>query len=355
MRSRKAFFVLIAAAIVMVAAAVLVSQRSANGPISTRGPHLPGLASRLDAVRTVEVRTAESELRLERGDAGWVARNKDDYPANAGRIRQLALGLSRLERLERKTDNPERLSRLDLRSVDEQGSRAVRVTLRNADDEALADVLVGKTQDFQQAGRSRYFIRDAGDPQSWLVEGSLPPVLEETRNWLDTALLPGVEENALRSITVRHADGEVLTVRREAPADTDFVVAGLADDEKVDSQYPVNAVAQALRRLSLSDVRAAGDGLDEELAVVEASTFDGVRITARIGAPDPDYDIRLRAVYPADDDRAAGEDAARGGEDLAGELNRRWRGRSFIVSRHALDSLLVRRDDLVTPAGEDTE
>ncbi|HSH41755.1 MAG TPA: hypothetical protein VK973_06485, partial [Arenicellales bacterium] len=171
MRSRKAFLVLLGAAMVMVAAAVWVSRQSADESLSTRGLHLPGLGSQLDAVQTVEIRTAGDELRLERGDAGWVASNRDDYPANAGRIRQLALGLSRLERLERKTANPERLHRLELRSLDEPGSRAVRVTLRTADGEALADVLVGKTQDFQQEGRSRYFVRDAGDPQSWLVEG----------------------------------------------------------------------------------------------------------------------------------------------------------------------------------------
>ncbi|HSH41087.1 MAG TPA: DUF4340 domain-containing protein, partial [Arenicellales bacterium] len=230
-----------------------------------------------------------------------------------------------------------------------------RVTLRTADGEALADVLVGKTQDFQQEGRSRYFVRDAGDPQSWLVEGSLPPVLEETRNWLETSLMPGIEEGTLRSVTVTHADGEVVTVRRESPEDADFTLAGLDEGEQVESQYSVNAVEQALRRLSLSEVRAAGGALDEETAVVEARTFDGVRITARIGAPDPDYEVRLRADYPADEARRDEAEAEEEGAKLADSLNRRWQGRSFTVSQYTLDSLLARRDDLVAPAAEDEQ
>jgi hypothetical protein len=178
MRGGKGFYVLLGVTIVMVAAAVIVNRTPENS-LSSHGLHVPELASRADAVRTVLIRTADTELRLERADEGWVARSKTGYPADVERIRQLVLGVSQLERLERKTANPERLGRLDLRDIDEPGSRAVRVSLLTADGTALADVLVGKTHDFQQEARSRYFVRDAGDLQSWLVEGSLPPVLEE--------------------------------------------------------------------------------------------------------------------------------------------------------------------------------
>lgn len=348
MRSRRAFFVLLGVTVVMVAAAVL-SQRSGDEPVSSHGLHVPDLASRAQAVRTVLIRTADSELRLERSESGWAARSKTGYPANADRVRQLVLGISRLERLDRKTSNPERLQRLELRDLDVPGSRAVRVTLLAEDEVTLADVLVGKTEDFQQEARSRYFVRDAGNPQAWLVEGSLPPMLEETGSWLQRSLLPGVGEAGLASVVVTHDDGETVTVRRDAADDKDFRLAGLADDEAIDSQYKVNAVAESLRRLSLKDIQPADTAPDQVIATVEAGMFNGVRVTARVGPADPDYSVRLSAEYDPDNG-AAGQDGDADGEQLARDLNELWRDRSFVVSQYALDDLLARRADLVKQA-----
>lgn len=348
---------LLGVTIVMVAAAA-VSQRSSNEPASVYGLHAPGLASRADEVGTIVIRTAGTSLRLARADGSWVARSRDDYPADVERIRRLVLGISGLERLEEKTSNPDRLHRLGLRDIDEPGSRAVRVTLLSGAGDALADVLVGKTQDFQRSGRSRYFVRDAGDPQSWLVEGSLPPVLDEVSHWLEQALLPGVAEAGLQSVTVTHADGGSVTIRRDGNAETDFALDGLSDGEEIDSRYAVNAIADTFERLTLKDVRAAPENSpDETIATVEALTFNGVRIVAGVGPADPDYTVRLHADADPGRDRAgadSGPDTS--GAHLVRALNDRWRSRSFVVSQYALDSLLVRRADLIDgPGGSGAE
>lgn len=349
MRSKTGFYVLLGVTIAMVAAAVVVRQ-SSNEPAPSFELHAPGLSDRADEIRSVVIRTAEMSLRLERADSGWVASSRHDYPADAARIRQLVLGIGHLRRLERKTDNPERLRRLELSDIDKPGSQAVQVTLLSGEGEELADILVGKTEDFQQAGRSRYYVRDAGNPQSWLVEGSLPPVLGEVKNWLERSLLPGVAEAGLQSVTVDHADGGSITIRRDAVEDTDFQVAGLSGDEEIGSQYRVNAIAEVFRRLSLEDVRAAdASSLDETTATVEALTFTGVRITARIEEADPDYVVLLSAGYEPDLDRGAGDgESGSDGGQLVRDLEERWHGRSFVVSQYALDDLLVRRSDLVT-------
>jgi len=351
MRSRKGFYVLVVVTVVMVAAAV-VSRQPADEPAASYGLHAPGLAARADEVRTIEIRTAGDTLRLARAEDGWTARSETGYPADAARIRQLVLGLGNLHRLEKKTSDPERLQRLELTGVDQPASKAVRVTLLAEGGDALADVLVGKMQDFQQDGRSRYFVRDADDPQAWLVEGSLPPVLEDTVNWLQQALMPGVEAAGLRRVGVTHADGESVEIIRDTPDDDNFRLAGLSDDEGPGSQNAINALARTLRGLSLKEVRGVGAEPDDPAATVEALTFNGVRIVARIASGEPDYRVRLSAAYEPDGDREAGDGEGRpGGEALARDLNDRWRGRVFVVSQYALDSLLVRRADLVEQSG----
>jgi hypothetical protein len=356
----------------MVAAAVF-TQRPTNEYSASRGLYAPDLGDRADTVREIVIRTAQDTLRLARGDGGWVAENKTGYPADAARVRELVVGLSRLQRLDKKTADPQRLARLELTDVREPGSKAVAVTLLAGDGETLADVLVGKTQDFQSADYSRYFVRNAGDPQSWLVQGTLPPVLEDTGNWLERKLLPGVAGTGFQSIEVTHPGGESVEVLRESAEQEDYEVAGLSGEETVDSQYSVNQIADTLNRLSLKDVRQA-DAAGEEQAVLQvaALTFNGVRISARFDRRDPDYGVRLSASYAPEldrseaeveeDDGAGGEQDERaenagtvGGEQLARDLSRRWQDRLFIVSQYALDALMVKRSDLikpVQPAGE---
>lgn len=383
MRSKRAFYVLLGATVLMVVAAVL-SQRPVDDYQGAQGLHAPDLSNQAGSVQTVVIRSADYELRLVRVDDGWVARNRDDYPADAARVRAMVLGLSRLERLEKKTDNPDRLVLLELTGVDEPGSRAVEVTLLDDDDRTLAAVLVGKTEDFQSNGYSRYFVRDAGSPQAWLVRGTLPPVLDDPGNWLEQELMPGVGGAGFRSITVTHPEGQSIGVRRESVNRQDFELVGLADGEIVDSQYAVNQIPDTLERLSLKDVEVASVDDPEAVLTVNALTFNGVRITGRFQRLEPDYAVALQAAYEPGQDRRG--DAERSGSDerdkrgganhrsgdngdeehgtgnasadidgqrLADELNRRWRGRRFIVSQYDLDALMVARRDLIKTADGD--
>lgn len=346
MRSRRSFMILVGVTLAAVIAAV-VSQRG-SGPVKTdHGLHAPELGDKTDAVQVVEIRTASDSLRLARTVEGWLATDRGDYPADAGRVRQLVLGMSQLRRLEPKTSDPARHARLELAEVTRPDSKATRIDLLNEEGEALAALLVGKTRDFQAAGRSRYFVRDAGQDQAWLVEGVLPPVLDEMRNWLQQDLLAGIDDNSIRTVTVRHADGQAFTIKRGDP-DDDFMLADLADGEQLDSQQAVDAVAATVRGLSLKEFADdAPARRAEPVATVEVETFNGVRVTVDIRQGEPDYLVRLGAVHAP----GAGNQADNDGEDLAERLDSRWKDRWFVISQYALDALLVERADLLAENG----
>lgn len=364
MGGKRSFYVLVAVTIVVVAAAVF-SRRPGHESSPSYGLQIPELPSQVDAVHAVVIRTADGSMRLERTAEGWVAASKDGYPADASRIRHLVLGLSRLQRLEKKTSDPERLAELELTDVDRSGSRATEIALLADDDRKLADLLVGKTQDFEASSESRYFVRNAREPQSWLVEGTLPPVVGDLSDWLEQKLLAGIGKSDIQSISVVRSGSKTITVQRESADLTDFHLAGLAEDEKIDNQYSLNAIPATFQRLSLKDVKnAASMKNDTVLFTVEAVTFSGVRITARFGRLEPDYSVRLSASYdPAlaaggetkaqaggdgqDGGKDAGKDRGPDGEQLARELNLRWQNRYFVVSQYALDALMVKRADLL--------
>lgn len=388
MRSKKSFYILVAITIIVVAAAI-VARRPSQEKGPSYGLQLPKLGSEVDAVRAVVIARAGSSLRLQRTDRGWVASSKDDFPADGERIRHMILGFSELQRLEKKTSNPGRYPELHLADVDKEGSKAVQITIMGDDDRKLADLLVGKTQDFEASAKSRYFVRNAGDSQSWLVEGTLPPVIGNISDWLQQKLLPGVKKTGFQSVTVVHPDGEKVTVRRDSADSKKFELVGLGANEKIDNQYALNAIPETFQRLSLKDVKKIGALKDDKTVLtVEGLTFNGVNIVAQFGRLDPQYSVRLHATYdaahdisgkqPAKPESGQSGDQAKGsaesngddndggdtgggqngkgqdkgdqntdGKQLAAELNHRWNGRFFVVSQYSLDSLKMRRSDLV--------
>jgi len=383
MRNKRSFYILVVITIVVVAAAFL-SRRSSQETGPTYGLQLPKLGSEVDAVTAVTITKADDSVHLKRTDQGWVASSKGDYPADGERIRHLVLGISDLQRLEKKTSNPDRYPELQLADVDKDGSKAVQITVLGKDDRTLADLLVGKTQDFEASAKSRYFVRNAGDPQSWLVEGTLPPVIGDISDWLEQKLLPGVKETGFQSVTTTQPDGEKVTVNRDSADSNSFNLVGLAADEKIDNQYAINAIPETFQRLSLKDVKKIDSLKDNSVALtVEGLTFNGVHIVAKFGHLDPQYSVRLHADYEAGHDlsgkktaqgagdkaqesaaeQGSGDDKAQdgagdekaggkkeqsiGGKELAKSLNRRWRGRFFVVSQYSLDALEMRHSDLV--------
>lgn len=348
MSNRRSFYVLLGVTIAMIAAAVF-SQWHSKEPASSYGLLLPGFESKIEGVKAVNIHTAGSSLRLERTGDGWVARNKNDYPADGARIRQLILTVSGLQRLERKTSNPERLARLDLADVDEPASKAVQVTFLAENDEPLADILVGKTHEFVQSGRSRYFVRNAADTQSWLVEGALPPVLKDVSEWLHKELLTPIDKADIRSVKVTHANGKQVSIHRDTGDEaTDYQLDGLSKGQEIDNAYSVNAIANTFQRLALKDVREAGSAkTGEEVATVEALTFDGVRVVADFSKVGKDYGVQLSASYEPEQGRADNKEEGKTGEQLAADLNQRWHDRLFVVSQYTVDAILVRQSDLI--------
>ena len=71
--------------------------------------------------------------------------------------------------------------------------------------------------------------RAVDDPQSWLAEGSLPE-MRSPLDWLDKGLLQ-LDDDRVRSVTVHHADGEVVSVSRRDPTASDFELADLLEGE----------------------------------------------------------------------------------------------------------------------------
>ena len=355
----------------------------------------PALLDRVNSVVRVRVTGNEGPFTLARDGDRWVVEEKERYAADPDRVHKLILGAAGMTRVEPKTGNPDLYPKLWLEDPSGEDAKSVRFTLEDASGDELASWVLGDRRPSKSdASRTELYIRVAGDPMAWLVEGSVPggPTIID---WLDRHVTR-IDRERLRAVEVVHADGAVVAVDKPAPADTDFTLRDVPAGREVDSQYRINDVGRFLEDLRFEDVAPSsslnffGSG-DKRL---QATTFDGLRIHLETMMRDGEAWARLRAEVdeglieaPGDDAAASRDGVAQSGEDAASgdgaaasgdgagtetgdtagalrpldevraeaeRLNARWKGWAYELPSFKRDYIAKRMDEL-TRAIEGTD
>ena len=348
----------------------------------------PALLDRVNSVVRVRVTGNEGPFTLARDGDRWVVEEKERYAADPDRVHKLILGAAGMTRVEPKTGNPELYPKLWLEDPSGEDAKSVRFALEDASGAELASWVLGDRRPSKSdASRTELYIRVAGDPMAWLVEGSVPggPTIID---WLDRHVAR-IDRERLRAVEVAHADGAVVAVGKPAPADTDFTLQDVPDGREVDSQYRINDVGRILEDLRFEDVAPASPldfsgSMDKRL---QATTFDGLRIHLETVMRDGEAWARLRAevdeglIEAPGDDAASGDGAAESEDDAAApgdgagtetgdtagalrpldevraeaeRLNARWKGWAYELPSFKRDYIAKRMDEL-TRAIEGTD
>jgi len=348
MRATRGLSVLALVTLLVVVLAVWFAQpRQAPGE---GGPLLPEFAARAQSHVRIVVHAPRGVVTLQRTGALYQVAEKDGYPARTDEVRKLLLGLAGLKRLEAKTRRADNYARLDLAEPGSAEGAATRITVYGKDDAVLADLYLGQ----RRAARadpldSEYYVRLAGDPQVWLVEGRLPD-RDRAIDWVESSLLK-LDLARVKQVRVRHADGEEVIVRRTSPESADYTLAGQPDGAGVEAPHLVNNVATTMASLAFEDVRRApADGAGKAVAFeAELQTFDGLTVNLEVrddaGASWASLAARGNAApLPADkQDGAAARDVAA----EAAALNERWSGWSYAISPYQVEALRKRRAELL--------
>lgn len=364
MRS-KTLVMLALVTVVIVLAAIVVRQQSTAIP--QQGKALfPELLTRINDVTEVKGTSVEGSYTLQLRDGRWVVKEKEAYPADTDKVRQLLFGLGQLRRVEPKTSNPELYDQIGVQDVDAKGAKSLQIKLSDAKGETLAEIIVGKHQ-LSKADLSQreYFVRSPGDPQSWLVEGKLPED-KSPSNWLRKDIL-GLDPGRVREVRVTHADGQHLTLRRKNPSTRDYELVGLPTGAEIESPYAINSIADAVTDLALNDVRLATtvDFKNKGLLSVELSTFDGLRVNmqaikdgksdlARFSASfDPSLIEKAdgakqetRTTTASETKKSPLKQADEVKKEVE-ELNARWHDWVYVVPGYRVDTIAKKKSELI--------
>lgn len=280
----------------VVAAAVSVANRPAATVIPQDRPFVfDGLGEKLNDAFSVAIQSADRTFTIERAGDGWGIAELKDYPANFDKLKTLLVQLSELRYLEPKTADPQRFERLDLRDVTVKGAKSKKVTVKDKSGNVLAQGLVGKiNEDLFGTGKGGVYMRVAGKPESWLVEGNVTTG-SGPADWVSKDILD-ISGGAMKRLEILSPKGGRVVVGRKAPTDKNFTLADIPEGKRQRGEWETNQMPKALEKLELLDLKRA-DEVDFGQGTYTGSftTFDGLVIKTEAAKLGKKYWVRLSA------------------------------------------------------------
>ena len=274
---------IVTAATVVAAAVAVGTQPSMMRVELTDAPAFPQLRDNPNALATITITAPSETFTLVRGGAGddWSIRERHGYPAEGDGIRELVATLAGMRLVEAKTARPDRFARLEVEDPNVEGATSRAVRLEAEDGDVVAEAVIGKRVHAFTGGREAgTYLRRPGDGHAWLASGSLEVATNPT-SWLQNYILD-VPADTVQMIRVSPSDGEAYEVSRES-ADAEFAVSPVPEGRRP-AASAVRRLAAAFADLELEDVSAADSvSLPTDAARVTVETFDGLRVSARVG------------------------------------------------------------------------
>lgn len=263
----------ILAAVVVIFVAVLLILDQGRSPNAVNTRLLPDLRSHINDVTALIIRSGSETVTVAQAGDIWSVRERSNYAADIGKLRQLLLALAEARVVERKTSNPEKYHLIGVNDPADDDSESVEFTIKGDGVEQV--LILGKST----LGDYRY-ARASGEAQSVLIDKN-PDVPGDAGGWLAQAILD-ISADRVQRVTIAHVDGEEIRIEKESQETGDFQVINIPDGRELSYPSVANGISGALDELSLSDVRKAPANKMTPDVLTTFRTFDGLIVEAAI-------------------------------------------------------------------------
>ena len=382
----KTFFVLLVVAGILVALTFLRFSDERQAGDANMGKKLfPDLP--VNQVASITITDATSSVTLTKGDKTWQVKERNDYPADFGDLRDAVVKLSRLKIGRSFTGTADSLTRLSLLvpTAEEEKGKGTQMILKDSSDAVLADVILGQTRQSDGGGSGGQYLKKSDDDTVFLVDASFRFLKTEPAEWLQDEIL-NIKADAIASVTC-YTDDEtepVYTLSRlekgKKPQMSPIPSGRTVDLAKIDQVF------DALAPLTLDDVAPANDhpqAGDAASGRLVYRLYDGRQITIFPESDEKDqYWLRIAAEAVAaettdtasdasttadasdtnDQDDAPKADAAEDKKEAdapvvktAEEINADVQPWVFSVKKWQFDSFITQPDGLLEPVEKEGE
>ena len=282
-------------------------EREQRGGVPPGQLAFPNLASKLPDAASLEVVHRGATLKLTRNGTAWGVADRNNYPAEPGKVRELTTALTELKLIEPRTANPDDYARLGVE--DAQGKDATSTLVRVLDGKgaAIAEVTLGHRRNGANGAGDGLYVRRGGEAQAWLAEGQASAGAD-AMDWIDSAIAD-IGADKVASVTVAR-DGQTLSFTRKDGAMT---LTAPADHPPLDKSK-LEEVGRALDSLKLTDVQPAPPP-GQQIAQTAIVTADGMTVTATVNKNAADLWLQIAA---------AGEGKAKAAADALSAKTKGW-------------------------------
>ena len=311
---RNQLLVLAVVALVAISAAVYLQSPGQRQTAVERSAFVPGLSENINSVTQIRLKRAGDETiaTLELGEEGWTLGERDDYPADAGKIRSLLLDLSEAKILEQKTSNPDLYAKLGVQDITANEATGTQVEIDGL--EAPVTVILGQTAATLEAT----YARVAGDPHSVAISGRVEPEIATT-DWLDPAIID-IAGDRVQRVTIIRPDGDNVEAVK-AERDAGLEVRNLPKNAELKSANEASSLSGGLAGLELDDVVSSSllDAEAPDWTTSEFHTFDGLALRVRSLEANEEYYVTIETSFDEQQARAHYQPAPAEEETADGE------------------------------------
>ena len=234
----------LAAAVVIMLPLVALLYNSAEPSDSLAGDTvLPALREQLNQVDRLSVTRGDETVTLLKDDSGWVVSERFQFPADFAELAQILRGAAEMKVLETKTSDQALFHRLGLGPEADLPPILLGI---HAGDRSW-QLWLGNRASNQQG---QYVLKDSAGPVL-LVDPDLSPAADPA-GWLSGQIMK-VDAASIRSVLVRHPDGEELAIAHPDPLEN-AVLENLPEGKSLQSSTAPNSITRSLASLRMEDV-----------------------------------------------------------------------------------------------------
>jgi hypothetical protein len=327
----------IAAAVSLAAAGTTYYSTRTWAPSTEQGdPLFPELAEAAANVASLNLQQGEETITIARNGDAWGISDRSGWPANTEEVREVIVGLTQMQIVEEKTRNEARYELLHLEDPAAKDAQSKLLRLDDENGKEIVTVVLGKIKfGVLGPGRNGTYVRKPGDPQTWLVSGSMDAPTD-VRGWAQKAIFD-IPKDDVSQIRISHPGDEDVVLARGEGDGAEIALVNVPEGSKLRSDADIGFITTAIAQLELWDVRKREEikGDPEKEIISEIITKNGLTVFVNVVASEGDDNwvtVEAQAVGDA--------------KQLADEINARADGWVFMIQSYKADNFKKRLSDL---------
>ena len=364
---RKQFLLLLAVAVIVGLAGIYFQFSRSVGWNESKTDRRIFQNLAVNDVTKIQIRSATSSLTLEKKGDNWCVAERDDYPADFEKIRDLIKTLWGLKAGQEMQVGPSQFGRLKVLAPNQGNDAGIEIDLKGEKEANIASLIIGKSVDRSDNARGaaaagRFVYNPAVKDRVYLVSENFFSVDPVTiGSWLDKTFITPGELKEVEQVAWSNNPGWKV-VRNDPKAD--WILQNPEPGEILEKSF-----AQSLANFTpgFADVRPASTSPDEtglkDPFQIRIKAFDGFNYDLLVGKQAPEktryVQLRVSADLPSvrtpdpkespEDKKKKDEEFDKKNADLKQRLEKEKRLEKwvFLVPEWSVEAILKRRNEIV--------